>query len=170
MEKKTTNERQTKGLSRRQFVGAGAAAVAAFTFVPSHVLADPPSEKLNVASIGAGGMGGGNTNNCAKAGANIVALCDVDWRRAKDTFKRYPKAAQYKDFRKMLDNEKSIDAVIVATPDHFHAVAAMAAMRRKKHVYVQKHLTRLVRSSRRWATRATPATASAISASGSGPA
>ncbi len=140
------------GMSRRQFVSAAAATAATFTFVPRHVLGGqgntPPSEKLNVAAIGSGGMGGGNTNACADAGANIVALCDVDWDRASDTFKRFPQAKQYRDFRKMLDNEKSIEAVIVATPDHFHAVAAMAAMRRGKHVYVQKPLTRLVGEAR----------------------
>jgi predicted dehydrogenase len=140
-------KQMNKTISRRDFIG-GAAAAMAFTFVPSHVLAQPPSGKLNVASIGAGGMGAGNTSACAAAGANIVALCDVDWDRAADTFKRFPNAKQYKDFRKMLDTEKSIEAVIVATPDHFHTVAAMAAMRRGKHVYVQKPLTRLVSEAR----------------------
>jgi len=140
-------KRISKTISRRDFMG-GAAAAMAFTFVPSHVLAQPPSGKLNVAAIGAGGMGASNTNACAAAGANIVALCDVDWARAADQFKKYPQAKQYKDFRKMLDTEKSIEAVIVATPDHFHTVAAMAAMRRGKHVYVQKPLTRLVSEAR----------------------
>jgi predicted dehydrogenase len=126
----------------------GAAAAMAFTVIPSHIFAQPPSEKLNVASIGAGGMGAGNTRACADAGANIVALCDVDWEKGKEGFSQFPEAKKYKDFRKMLDNEKNIDAVIVATPDHFHTVAAMAAMRRGKHVYVQKPLTRLVSEAR----------------------
>jgi len=138
---------EKKNISRREFMG-GAAAAMAFTIVPSHVLAQPPSEKLNVASIGAGGMGAGNTRAAASAGANIVALCDVDWAKADESFKRFPKAKKYKDFRKMLDNEKSIEAVIVATPDHFHTVASMAAMRRGKHVYCQKPLTRLVSEAR----------------------
>lgn len=142
-----TTRKPGRNISRRDFVG-GAAAAMAFTIVPSHVLAQPPSGKVNVAAIGSGGMGGGNTNACARAGANIVALCDVDWERAADTFKRFPKAKKYKDFRKMLDTEKSIDAVIVATPDHFHTVASMAAMRRGKHVYCQKPLTRLVSEAR----------------------
>jgi len=145
-QKKNTKYQSSK-ISRRDFMGAAAAATA-FTIIPSHVIAQPPSEKLNVAAIGSGGMGGGNTRACARAGANIVALCDVDWDRAKDTFKRYPKAKRYKDFRKMLDNEKSIEAVIVATPDHFHTVAGMAAIRRGKHVYIQKPLTRLVSEAR----------------------
>ena len=146
-QKKTTNQ-QSRKISRRDFMGGAAAATMAFTFVPSHVLAQPPSEKLNVAAIGAGGMGAGNTRACAAAGANIVALCDVDWKKGDEGFSRFPKAKKYKDFRKMLDNEKSIEAVIVATPDHFHTVAAMAAMRRGKHVYVQKPLTRLVSEAR----------------------
>ncbi len=144
---KKTIQKSGKNISRRDFMG-GAAAAMAFTIVPSHVLAQPPSEKLNVAAIGAGGMGSGNTKACAAAGANIVALCDVDWKKGQEGFKNFPKAKKYRDFRKMLDNEKSIEAVIVATPDHFHAVAAMAAMRRRKHVYVQKPLTRLVSEAR----------------------
>jgi len=146
-QKKTTKQQSSK-ISRRDFMGGAAAAAMAFTIVPSHVLAQPPSEKLNIASVGAGGMGGSNTRACAAAGANIVALCDVDWKKGDEGFKRFPKAKRYKDFRKMLDNEKSIEAVIVATPDHFHTVAAMAAMRRGKHVYVQKPLTRLVSEAR----------------------
>ncbi|MHC4677002.1 MAG: Gfo/Idh/MocA family protein [Planctomycetota bacterium] len=147
MKDQKKNTKHQSKISRRDFMG-GTAAAMAFTIIPSHVLAQPPSEKLNVAAIGSGGMGSGNTRACADAGANIVALCDVDWDRAKDTFKRYPKAKRYKNFRKMLDNEKSIEAVIVATPDHFHTVAGMAAMRRGKHVYIQKPLTRLVSEAR----------------------
>ena len=146
-DQKKITKHQSSTISRRDFMG-GAAAAMAFTIIPSHVLAQPPSEKLNVAAIGAGGMGAGNTRACAAAGANIVALCDVDWKKGDEGFRRFPKAKKYKDFRKMLDNEKSIEAVIVATPDHFHTVAAMAAMRRGKHVYVQKPLTRLVSEAR----------------------
>ena len=145
-EQKMTRE-NNKRISRRDFMG-GAAAALAFTIVPGHVLAQPPSGKVNVAAIGAGGMGAGNTRACAAAGANIVALCDVDWKKGDEGFSRFPDAKKYKDFRKMLDTEKSIEAVIVATPDHFHTVAAMAAMRRGKHVYVQKPLTRLVSEAR----------------------
>jgi len=147
MKDKKITENKNKNISRREFMGSTAAAMA-FTIVPGHVLAQPPSEKLNVAAIGAGGMGAGNTRAAAAAGANIVALCDVDWKKADESFKRFPKAKKYKDFRKMLDNEKSIEAVIVATPDHFHTVASMAAMRRGKHVYCQKPLTRLVSEAR----------------------
>jgi predicted dehydrogenase len=108
-----------------------------------------PSERVNVAAIGAGGMGGGNTNACAAAGANITALCDVDRNRARGTFEKFPDARRYKDFRDMLNKEgDKIDAVIVATPDHVHAVASIAAMKKGKHVYCQKPLTRLVSEAR----------------------
>ena len=102
----------------------------------------PPSERLNLAGIGVGGMGGGDVATFAKLGSNIVALCDVDEVRAARSFNAFPKARRYKDFREMLDKEaKNIDAVSVGTPDHVHAVAAMAAVRAGKHVYVQKPLT-----------------------------
>jgi predicted dehydrogenase len=136
-------------LSRRQFMGA-AATVAAFTIVPSHVIGaagqKPPSEKINIAGVGIGGMGKSNLQGCESE--NIVALCDVDWKYAAPVFKKYPNAKQWKDFRKMLDEQKDIDAVIVATPDHLHTPVAMAAMQRGKHVYVQKPLTRLVSEAR----------------------
>jgi predicted dehydrogenase len=150
-QKKRTCQQDNK-ISRRDFMGSAAAAVAAFTIVPRYVLGGPgnvpPSEKINIAAIGAGGMGANNINACSDSGENIVALCDVDDERAKDTFNRYPNARKWKDFREMLDKQKDIDAVIVATPDHTHAVAAMAAMRRGKHVYVQKPLTRTVYEAR----------------------
>jgi len=144
-----------KGISRRNFMG-GTAAV--FTIVPGSVLArngkKSPSDKLNVATIGAGGMGNANTNNIAGEKIdpgkreNIVALCDVDDARAAKTYEQFPKAKTYRDFRVMLDKQKDIDAVIVATPDHTHTVAAVAAMQLGKHVYVQKPLTRLVSEAR----------------------
>ena len=103
-----------------------------------------PLEKLNIASIGAGGKAASDIRNCALT-ENIVALCDVDDRQAAKTYKEYDKVPKYKDFRKMLDQEdKSIDAVIVSIPDHMHAIAAVWAMERGKHVYVQKPLTRTV--------------------------
>ena len=133
-------------VSRREFLG-GAAAAATFLVVPRHVLAQsgttPPSEKLNIAGIGAGGMGGGDIN-AVSGGNNIVALCDVDLRRAS-TIKKFPDAKVYRDFRKMFDEmAKNIDAVVVGTPDHTHAVAAMAAIKRGKHVYCEKPLAHSV--------------------------
>jgi predicted dehydrogenase len=94
---------------------------------------------MNVAGIGVGGMGGGNIANLA-AENNIVALCDVDHVYAAKTFKKYPAAKLYKDFRQMLDRERGIDGVVVGTPDHTHAVISMAAMKAGKHVYCQKPL------------------------------
>ncbi len=132
--------------SRRTFLSAAAASAWSFTIIPRHVLGGqghtPPSERLNVAGIGCGGMGGGDIATIAKLGANFVALCDVDEGRAAGTFNAHPKARRYKDFREMIDKEaKNIDAVTVGTPDHIHAVAAMAAIKAGKHVYVQKPLT-----------------------------
>jgi len=138
--------RKKMTVSRREFLG-GAAAAATFLVVPRHVLAQsgttPPSEKLNIAGIGAGGMGGGDIN-AVSGGNNIVALCDVDLRRAS-TIKKFPDAKVYRDFRKMFDEmAKNIDAVVVGTPDHTHAVAAMAAIKRGKHVYCEKPLAHSV--------------------------
>ena len=121
----------------------GTAGAVAFTFVPSHVLgragAQSANEKLNIAAIGIGGMAASNINACSSE--NIVALCDVDDAYAAKVFNKFPNARKYKDFRVMLDKEdKNIDAVIVATPDHTHAVAAMACIRRNKHIYCQKPL------------------------------
>jgi predicted dehydrogenase len=132
-----------EGVSRRRFM-KGTAAVAAFTVVPRHVLGGrrqvPPSEKLNIAGIGVGGQGAGDIQNVS--GENIVALCDVDRRQAAETFKKFPNAKQYSDFRVMLEKEdKNIDAVVVATPDHVHAVASMMAIKMGKHVYCEKPLT-----------------------------
>ena len=147
---------KNKKISRRDFLG-NAATVAAFTIVPRHVLGGPrnipPSEKLNIAGIGVGGQGAGDLGNLSSQ--NIVALCDVDWRQAEGTFRRYPNARQYRDFRKMLDKEdKNIDAVVVATPDHIHAPASMAAIKRGKHVYCEKPLTHSVYEARRVAEAA----------------
>jgi predicted dehydrogenase len=133
-----------------------AAAAAAFTIVPRSVLGGPrpswlalrsqaetgyipPSEKLNVACIGVGGMGESDVSQVSTE--NIVAFCDVDWKHAGGTFKRFPYVKKYRDFRRMLDKEgKNIDAVTVSTPDNIHAVAAMRAIKMGKHVYCQKPL------------------------------
>lgn len=118
--------------------------MALFTIVPRHVLGGPgyraPSDTLNVACIGVGGMGRNDVRGIA--GENVYALCDVDWARAEDAFTTYPRAKRYRDFREMLAKEPSIDAVTVSTPDHTHAVAAIAALKAGKHVYCQKPLAR----------------------------
>ena len=133
-------------LSRRDFISGTTASAIAINFIPGSILglngATPPSEKVNIAAIGISGQGRGDIRQFKSH--NIVALCDVDWRHAAGTFQEYPNAKQYKDFRVMLDEQKDIDAVIVATPDHVHAFASMAAMQRGKHVYCEKPLTHSV--------------------------
>lgn len=137
----------TSDLSRRTFLKTLGLASAAFTIVPRSVIGGKgfiaPSDKIYVAGIGAGGKGESDIANFAKSGkAEIAYLCDVDDRRAAKTVMNFPKAVYYKDYRKMLEKEsKHIDAVSVSTPDHNHAVQAMAAMQLGKHVYVQKPLT-----------------------------
>ena len=129
--------------SRREFLRGTMGMMAAFTIVPSHVLAGrgraAPSDKLNIAIIGVGGRGGASVNGCS--GENIIALCDVDTRRMAKAAQAHPGARKYQDFRKMLDEmDNRLDAVAVCTPDHTHAVAAMDAIRRGKHVYCEKPL------------------------------
>jgi predicted dehydrogenase len=137
----------TSAVSRRHFffgsLLAGALPNAGFGSVPSlKALGYKPfNEKLNLAAVGAGGRGAENLRGCTSE--NVVALCDVDSRQGGPTFKRYDKAKQYSDFRKMLDQEGSnIDAVIISTADHMHATIALWCMQRGKHVYVEKPLTR----------------------------
>jgi predicted dehydrogenase len=136
-------------ISRRNLLRGGLAA-ATVTIVPRHVLGGsgrtPPSEKLNIAGVGIGGQGRSDLHDLS--GENIVALCDVDWAYAAETFKEYPKAKQYRDFRHMLEKENNIDAVVVATPDHVHAVVTMMAIKMGKHVYCEKPLTRTVYEAR----------------------
>jgi len=146
MEKKsTTNEKSTS--SRRDFVKAAGVTAAGFMIVPRHVLGGKgftaPSDKLVVAGVGVGGKGTSDLASFAKSGkADIAYLCDVDDRRAATSIANYPKAKYYKDFREMFEKEsKNFDAVSVSTPDHTHAVVAMAAMQLGKHVYVQKPMT-----------------------------
>ena len=138
----------SKPISRRGFIGTSSMALAGITIVPRHAVSGlghiAPSDKLNIAGVGISGMGRVNLENVAKT-ENIAALCDVDWREPTvKIFKTYPGAKQYKDFRVMLDKQKDIDAVIIATPDHTHAVVSMEAMKRGKHVYTQKPLTHSV--------------------------
>ncbi len=132
---------------RQELKGAAAQSTAGVLFpqiVPLRVgggrQATPPSETLNVAAIGAGYMGSIDIRSANRAGARIVALCDVDEARATPLYKEFPDAARYKDFRRLLEKEKGIDAVIVSTPDHTHATIAMAAMELGKHVYCEKPL------------------------------
>ncbi|HEX9367193.1 MAG TPA: Gfo/Idh/MocA family oxidoreductase [Vicinamibacterales bacterium] len=186
-----------KGVSRRQFIETAAITGAGIAIVPRHVLGrgyTPPSDLLNIACVGIGGMGRNNMR--AVASQNIVALCDVDWDVAGKSVDRFtadleqrknprpqsnrsagqesrdpvrqgeavevyqrlvdqlPKAKRYTDYREMLGQQKDIDAVIIATPDHMHATIASAAMDLGKHVYVQKPLTWSVEEARLLARKA----------------
>ncbi len=132
--------------SRRNFIKNASLAAASFYIVPRHVLGKgykAPSDRLNIMGIGGGGKGYSDIMNSYNKGAeNIVAIVDVDDRQLTRIKGDLPKANYYKDFRSALDKEGSnVDAVIVSTPDHTHATIAMEAMRRSKHVYVQKPLT-----------------------------
>ena len=141
-----------KGIPRRQFLKSAAAlATAGAVFpqiVPRHVVGGkgftPPSETVYVAGIGAGMWGHINMMSADQAGAKIVALCDVDEENAILSFDYFSEATQYKDYRRLLEKEKGIDAVMVATPDHTRAIVMMAAMELGKHAYCEKPLARTV--------------------------
>jgi predicted dehydrogenase len=107
--------------------------------------------RLNVAVVGAGGRGADDIQDLRTTGANIVALCDCDEQRASDSFKTYPDARRYTDWRKLLENERDFDAVLVATPDHNHAMISIAAMKLGKHVYCEKPLAHSIWEARQMA-------------------
>lgn len=143
--------KKKENFSRRDFIGATAATAGGFTILPGNVIAGlghkAPGDKLNIAGIGVGGKGQVNLKNMNSE--NIVALCDIDWNYAAKTFDQYPAAKKFVDYRIMLEKMgKEIDAIVIATPDHTHAVCALAAMQLGKHVYVQKPLTHSVYESR----------------------
>jgi len=150
----------TPQITRRRFLGGTAVSTTAFFVAPSSILGlrgqTPPSGKLNIAGIGIGGQGAADLSSIQKEspGENIVALCDADWGHAGHTFKRYSGAKQYKDYRKMLDEMKEIDAVVIGTPDHHHAPASIEAIKRGKHVYCEKPLTHSVWEARKVAEAA----------------
>ena len=175
---KTGKSKRAK-ISRRQFIGSAAAATAAFTVVPRYVLGGsgntPPSEKLNIAIIGTGGQGTQNIKGLlGHADVQIIAICDVneqsDYSRfyyrgvagrkpARELIEKhyadkkstgsYKGCASYIDFRRMFEEEKGIDAVLVATPDHVHAIATMTAIKNGKHVYCEKPLTHSIYEARK---------------------
>ncbi|MGK7369602.1 MAG: Gfo/Idh/MocA family protein, partial [Candidatus Halalkalibacterium sp. M3_1C_030] len=153
--KKEKETKVSKGISRKNFLGKAALAAGGMMVVPRHVLGgsgyQAPSDTLNIACIGVGGMGASNTRSLAEIGENIYALCDVDEEYAAETLYNYPKAKRYVDFREMLEKEKEIDAVMVATPDNTHAAIAIHAMKMGKHAFVQKPLTRTIYEARRMA-------------------
>ena len=143
-------------LTRRQFLRGAALSATAFMVVPGSVLglrgATSPNGKLNLAGIGIGGQGAHDLGQMESE--NIVALCDVDKNYAGRIFKKYSKAQQFTDYRQMLDQMKDLDGVVVATPDHHHAFAAMEAIKRGKHVYCEKPLTHSVWEARHLAQAA----------------
>jgi predicted dehydrogenase len=204
-ESKTNEEKQgsravgTRGteatgkMPRRDFLASAALTAAGLTIVPRRVLGGtgytPPSDRLNIAGIGVGGMGKNNIR--ALASENIVALCDVDWgytekgfrdmfgglekaqarldqaetpeerqrmqeqiEHAKQLAQSFDSIKRYTDYREMLDQQKDIDAVVIGTPDHLHAVIATAAMSLGKHVYLQKPLTWSIHEARELAKKA----------------
>ena len=137
-------------ISRRRFLGSAATVVTGVTILPSNVIAGlghkPPSDKLNIAGIGFGGKGYSNLRFMETE--NIVALCDVDFDYAKNVFDRWHSAKAYMDYRIMFEQQKDIDAVMIATPDHSHALPALLAMRQGLHAFVQKPLTHSIYESR----------------------
>jgi predicted dehydrogenase len=140
--------------NRRSFIKQSSIAAAGFFIVPRHVIGKgytAPSDKLNIAAIGAGGKGNSDLFNAYNNGVNnVVAFADVDWDSCAESAKRYPNAKKYRDFRVMLEKSgKDIDAVTISTPDHFHAYAALACMEMGKHVYVQKPLTHNIAEARK---------------------
>ena len=118
-------------LTRRRFLKGTTATVAAAMVVPRHVLGGmgytAPSDKLNLAGIGVGGMGKNNLAACQAE--NIIAMCDVDDHYSVEAYQRFPNAKKYRDYRELLEKETDIDAVVLATPDHTHAVIAMAVIK-----------------------------------------
>ncbi len=142
---------QETGVSRRHFIMGTAGVLGGLAAGSSIARAQSrrsisPNEKLNIAGIGMGGMGSHDMEQVSSE--NIVALCDVDDVHAAKVFERYPNAKKYRDFRVMLEKQKDIDAVVVATPDHLHAIVSMTAIQLGKHVYCEKPLTHSIYEAR----------------------
>ena len=130
----------SKRVHRRAFLRRAAATGAGLVILTSWAPGQSPNEKLDIAIVGVAGRGGGNLAGVAHE--NIVALCDVDKNSLAAAAKGHPQAKTYADFRKMLgEMDKQIDAVVVSTPDHTHAVAGVMAMKMGKHCYCEKPLT-----------------------------
>lgn len=154
MNARPTRSLPSPGFSRRRFLRRAGAGVALFNILPSIRVpgADPVpvSEKLNLAGIGIGSRGGAVIGEAAGLGHQLVALCDVDEKYAGPEFAKYPKAKRFTDYRVMFDRMGAeVDGVVIGTPDHTHAVIAMEAMRRGKHVYCEKPLAHSIGEVRR---------------------
>ena len=139
------------GLSRRRFLAAAAAAALAGSRAAGWSNAIAPADRLNVAVVGAGGRGADDLHELEPTGVRIAALCDCDHRRAAASLRRYPDASVYTDWRRMFEAEKGIDAVLVATPDHDHAIVSIHAMNLGKHVYCEKPLAHSIFEARQMA-------------------
>jgi predicted dehydrogenase len=142
-----------QSLSRRKFMGAGATAACGFSILSRSVLGapgvTPPSGRLNVGFIGIAGQGSGLIKTIGSfSNVTLAALCDVDAEYAARVIKAHPDRRLYKDYRVMLEKEKGLDAVVIATPDHWHAPIAIAAMKLGKHVYVEKPMAHTIKEAR----------------------
>lgn len=151
---------QGEGVTRRTMLKSAAATMATVSIVPRHVLGGTarwaPSETPVVAGVGIGGVGHGQIQNCDQAGFHVGVLCDIDDVYAERTYKKYPQARRYRDFREMLDTEgDKIDAVYCGTPDHTHAIISMAAVKAGKHVLTVKPLTHSIWEGRQLADEVT---------------
>lgn len=139
--------------TRRRFIRTSSAAVFGFQFVPRHVIGQgqiPPSEKLVLGCIGTGGQGGSDIASLDKTSlVSVAALCDVDAKTLAASSKRYPNAKTHRDFRRLIEEQKDLDAVVIGTPDHIHAPAALMAMRAGRHVYVEKPCAHTIEEARR---------------------
>lgn len=132
-------------ISRRRMLAQSSAAAIGLIGAPNILRAQSPNSKLNIAFIGTGGRGGHNLQEVIAAGGdNVVALCDVNLRNLDAAAAKYPKARKYRDFRKLYEEAKDIDAVVVSTTEHTHALATLPALQMKKHVYCEKPLTQNV--------------------------
>lgn len=137
--------------SRRNFIKKATVLASGITILPNFAISGlghkAPSDRLNIVGVGIGGKGFANLK--AMSAENIIGLCDVDWKYAEKCFKHFPNARKYWDWRKMFDElSNSIDGVMIATPDHTHAIIAARAMEMGKHVYCQKPLTHSIYESR----------------------
>ena len=142
------SDKSNQSISRRKVIKSAAAGLAGISVLPSTMLygAAAPSNQFRFLQVGIGGKGKADMAGTIRAGGKLVAMCDVDKERAKQSLQKYKGTPFYTDYRVALDkHEKEIDAVVVTTPDHMHAAVALDAIRRGKHVYVQKPLARTVK-------------------------
>src|SRR5690349_6637048 len=145
-------------ITRRRFLTdstktASALAIGELLWQPTRSAAEPrrlsATDKLNIAFVGVAGRGGSNIEEITRAEAvNVMALCDVDENNLNGAAAKFPAAKRYRDFRKLLETEKSLDAVAISIPDHAHAAACMMALKLGRHVYCEKPLTRTVKEAR----------------------